>query len=190
MWGGGIYMMIKEAKVYDIINEKACSNSIMQGLTGWCGFPFTLFGDVAVFWTHYKPMLNDIRKVYGRAPLSIRKMLFLLNGCEEELLTDLVVDKVVGNLPVIGLPANVIAAKALTWRLGILFGMLASQGSDVSIADVEQSIGLIRSALPNKKSFFVRPSVTLVAQLIYAAENGTYDLPDFNLAVQATTALG
>ena len=34
-----------EAKVYDIIAKKASSNIFVQGLTGWMGFPFTLWNE-------------------------------------------------------------------------------------------------------------------------------------------------
>ena len=46
---------------YEIINEKASSNIVIQGLSGVLGFPFTLLADGAVIFTHYGTMLNEIR---------------------------------------------------------------------------------------------------------------------------------
>lgn len=47
-------------KSYEIINDKAGSNIVIQGLSGVLGFPFTLLADGAVIFTHYGTMLNEI----------------------------------------------------------------------------------------------------------------------------------
>ena len=57
-------------KAYEIINEKAGSNIVIQGLSGIMGFPFTLLADGAVIFTHYGAVLNEIRSLYGRTPVS------------------------------------------------------------------------------------------------------------------------
>lgn len=168
-----------EAKVYDIIAKKASSNVFVQGLTGWMGFPFTLFADAAVFFTHYGPMLNEIRAVYGRAPLSAECLGAIIKGCKDEVISDIVIDKVIGNIPVIGLPANMIAAKAMTWRLGILFGMLAARGEEINQENVNHAIVLIRNIFPQRDSlFFKKPSVTTVEKLIRCVEGETFDVFD------------
>ena len=56
-------MVSKEARVYEVIERKAGSNTAMQGLTGLLGFPFTTIVDVGVIFTHYGPMLNEIRRI-------------------------------------------------------------------------------------------------------------------------------
>ena len=168
-----------EAKVYDIIAKKASSNIFVQGLTGWMGFPFTLFADVAVFFTHYGPMLNEIREVYGRAPMNAECLGAIIKGCKDEVISDIVIDKVIGNIPVIGLPANMIAAKAMTWRLGILFGMLAARGEEIKQENVNHAIVLIRNIFPQRDSlFFKKPSVTTVEKLIRCVEGETFDVFD------------
>lgn len=168
-----------EAKVYDIINKKARSNIFMQGLTGWMGFPFTLFADAAVFFTHYGPMLNDIREIYGRPPMGSEYIAPIIKGCKDEVISDIVLDKVIGNIPLIGLPANMIAAKAMTWRLGILFGMLAARGEDISQQNVRNAVVLIRSVFPQKDSvFFRKPSVENVMKLICSVEGDTFEAFD------------
>lgn len=172
-------MASKEARVYDLIEKKAGSNIAMQALSGMVGFPFTAMADVAVFFTHYGPMLNEIRSVYGRTPVSIGSVADILKGCKTELLTDLVFDKVVGNIPLIGMPANMICAKAMTWRLGILFGMLAARGEEINRNNVASAIRMIRELFPQKKSFmFQKPSVIITERLLTAVEGDSFE--DFN----------
>lgn len=169
----------KEARVYDIIEKKAGSNILMQGLTGWMGFPFTLFADTAVFFTHYGPMLNEIREVYGREPLSGEFIAPILKGCKDEVISDIVMDKVIGNIPIIGMPANMIAAKAMTWRLGILFGMLSARGEEINEHNVERAMVLIRNLFPQKDSYlFRKPSVENAQKLIRSVEGDTFDTFD------------
>ncbi|MCI6996194.1 MAG: hypothetical protein MR936_05200 [Eubacterium sp.] len=172
-----------EARVYDIINRKAGSNIFMQGLTGWMGFPFTLFADAAVFFTHYGPMLNDICAVYGRKPVSSEYITPIIKGCKDEVISDIIIDKVIGNIPIIGLPANMIAAKAMTWRLGILFGMLAARGEEINQQNVENAIVLIRNIFPQRDSYFYRkPSVENVEKLIRSVEGDTFDTFDLKVS--------
>lgn len=172
-------MASKEAKVYDLINKKASSNIFIQGLTGWMGFPWTLFADAAVFFTHYGPMLNEIRSVYGLQPMSSEYLGSVIRGCKDEIISDIVVDKIIGNFPIIGLPANMIAAKAMTWRVGILFGMLSARGSEINRENVEHAVILIRTIFPQKESYlFKKPSVTNVEKLIRSVEGDTFDAFD------------
>lgn len=165
----------KETRVYDIIEQKAGSNILIQGITGLLGFPFTLFADAGVFFTHYGPMLNEIRAVYGLKPVSMEYVKPVLMGSKNELISDIVVDKVLGNLPVIGLPANILAAKAMTWRLGILFGMLSSRGNEINQENVEKAVVLIRNVFPQKDSYlFRKPSVSNVEKLIRSVEGDSF----------------
>lgn len=68
--------------------------------------------------------MKQNRSVYGLQPMGSEYLMPVIKGCKDEIISDIVVDKVIGNIPYIGLPANMIAAKAMTWRLGILFGRL------------------------------------------------------------------
>ena len=168
-----------EAKVYDIIARKAGSNILIQGISGCAGFPFTLFADAAVFFTHYGPMLNDIRAVYGRSPMSNEYLAPILQGCKNEILSDIVLDKIMGNIPLLGLPANMIAAKAMTWRLGILFGMLAARGEEINRENVSRAIVLIRRVFPQKDSYlFRKPSAENVEKLIRCVEGESFSTFD------------
>ncbi len=177
-------MTSKEARIYDIIDKKAGSNIAMQGLSGVLGFPFTLVADVGVFFTHYGPMLNEIRAVYGRKPMSKDVFAPVIKGCSSEIMTDMVVDKVLGNIPLIGLPANMICAKAMTWRLGIMFGMLAARGEEINTQSVADTTRLIRELFPQKNTFqFKKPSVTIVEKLLNTMEGET--VQDYDQKVMA-----
>lgn len=79
----------------------------------------------------YTLWFNDERdlRCYGRSKMDIVAATPILKSITTELFGDIVIDKVIGNLPLIGIPANIIAAKAMTWRLGILFGIGALHSS-------------------------------------------------------------
>lgn len=172
-------MAREEIQIYDIIEKKAGSNIAVQGISGLLGFPFTIMTDVAVFFTHYGPMLNEIRAVYGRPDVSADVFLPIFKGSKQELLADMLLDKVIGNIPVISLPANMICAKAMTWRLGILFGMLAARGEEINQGNVETAVRLIRELFPQRESIlFKKPAAATVEKLLNIVEGVTVD--DFN----------
>lgn len=167
-------MASKEAKVYEIIEKKAGSNTAMQGLSGLLGFPFTTLADVGVIFTHYGPMLNDIRRVYGRGEITKEALMPIVKGCTSEILADLVFDKIIGQIPIIGIGANMICAKAMTWRLGILFGMLSSRGEAIDTNSVSNCTRLIRELFPQKDSImFKKPSITIVEKLLNNLEGNS-----------------
>lgn len=169
-------MNANEMKVYEIIEAKAGSNSFLQGLSGALGWPFTIAMDIGALFTHYAPMLNEIRRLYGRAPMGKDVIMPILKGCTRELVSDVVVDKLVGNLPLIGIPANVIAAKAMTWRLGILFAMLAARGEEVDHQNVQKMVQVIRSMFPQyDRVIFTKPKLDTVSRLIRAVEGNTVE---------------
>ena len=45
------------------------------------------------------PLLNDIRTLYGRKPVDVESIVPIIRGCSTELLADLVLDKLVGQIP-------------------------------------------------------------------------------------------
>ncbi len=159
-------MISKEAKVYEIIESKAKSNSGIQAITGVLGFPWTLIADVGVLFTHYGPMLNEIREIYGRDLLTKEALVPVLKGCGDEILSDMVIDKIIGQVPVIGVAANMICAKAMTWRIGILFGMLSARGEEISAESVTNCVKLIRVLFPQTDSLKLKkPKITVVEKL-------------------------
>lgn len=160
-------MLNTAAAVYEFIDRESESNMSMQGLSGILGFPFTVIGDIAVLFTHYGPMLNHIRGMYGREPVSSGYISPLINGCKKELLADLIADKVIGNIPVIGIASNIMCAKAMTWRLGILFAMLAVKSEEIHQDTVELAVHLIREKFPPLESTsFLKPSMEVVEELL------------------------
>ena len=164
-------MYSRENSVYDIIGRTASSNILLQGLSGIAGFPFTLFADIGVVFTHYGPMFNEIREVYGHPPVSADTVKAFVMGCKEEILTDLVVDKVIGNIPLIGIPANIIAAKSMTWRIGIVIGMLSARGEEINASNVKNATILVRQAFPQRNSLvFKKPSREIVVKLLNVVE--------------------
>lgn len=165
-------MITKEMQVYEIIEKKAGSNALMQGISGTLGFPFTAAVDVAVIFTHYGAMMNEIRAVYGRSKMDTSAAAPVLKSITTELFGDIVIDKVIGNLPLIGIPANIIAAKAMTWRLGILFGIMAAKGEYIDEDVIRKAITAIRAMFPYQKSLLAqKPSMTTVDKLLRMSEN-------------------
>lgn len=148
-----------EDTIYDLIDTNSKTNIVMQGASGLLGWPWTIAADVGVVFTHYGPMLNSIRAIYGRPEISVDTVAPIVQGCSRELISDLVLDKVVGQIPLIGFGANVICAKAMTWRLGILFAMLSSRGEEINVDNVKYATRLIREVFPQKSSLrFEKPS--------------------------------
>ena len=187
-----------EDLVYNMIDSKAKTNVAMQGASGLLGWPFTIAADVGVVFTHYGPMLNDIRTLYGRKPVDAESIVPIIRGCSTELLADLVLDKLVGQIPVIGFGANIICAKAMNWRLGILFAMLSSSGEEIDVENVQKAVKLIREVFPQKSSLrFEKPSrndvhilLRKVANETVASFNETMDFMRKKIASAPTIRLG
>lgn len=165
-------METKVRQTYDLIQCKASSNEIVQGLSGALGFPFTVIADVGVIFTHYGPMLNGIRSIYNRAPVTTEAIKPIIDGCKSEILADIIVDKLIGNIPVVGFAANLICAKTMTWRLGLLFGMLAAKGEELTPDNARKATKAIRSLFPQRCMFtFTTPSIATVEKLLTKFED-------------------
>ena len=165
-------METQATQVYDLIQSKASSNEFVQGVSGVLGFPFTIIADAGVIFTHYGTMLNTIRTIYGRDPVSFDVVKPIVDGCKSEILADIIVDKLIGQIPVIGIAANVMCAKTMTWRLGLLFGMLAARGEEISADSTKNAMRAIRSLFPQKSMVtFATPSVDTVVKLLTKFED-------------------
>lgn len=176
-------MNSRTARVYDLINSKAGSNQLMQGISGAFGFPFTLIADAGVIFTHYGPMLNEIRAIYGREPVGSDVIVPVLNGCTSEILADIVFDKVIGQIPVIGIGANIMCAKTMTWRLGLLFAVISARGEEISSESVRKSTKMIRQLFPQKSMFtFKTPTISTVEKLLDSMADITIE--DFDAKVE------
>lgn len=158
---------MRARKAYEIINAKANSNATLQGLSGVFGFPFTLLADGAVIFTHYGTMLNAIRNLYERAPVSEAAITSIVKGISKELLFDVVADKALGHVPVFGIYFNAICAKTMTWRLGTLFAILSARGEAIDDYEVKDVVKLIRMAFPQTDAFkFQQPTYPTFEKLV------------------------
>ena len=163
-------------KSYEIINEKASSNIVIQGLSGVLGFPFTLLADGAVIFTHYGTMLNEIRSLYGRTPVSESVVSSIVKGISNELIFDVVADKVLGNVPLVGIYFNAICAKTMTWRLGILFAMLSARGEAIDDSTVADTTRLIRNVFPQTDAFkFQQPTYPTFEKLVTSVTDNSME---------------
>lgn len=162
----------KSLKAYSIIEQKAGSNILLQGISGVLGFPFTILADVGVVFSHYSPMINEIRNIYGLPDIDIKALRPIIEGCSSDIIADLIVDKIGGHIPVLGIPFNMMCAKAMTWRLGILFTMLSARGLEVNTNNVKNATLLICKLFPQKKALtFSKPSVVIFEKLVNALED-------------------
>lgn len=164
------------SRVYYEIQDKANSNVMIQGISGFFGFPITIMADVGVIGTHYIPLFNNIRCIYNRYPVGQEVVTPLISNIGQEVLFDLVTDKVLGNIPVVGVYFNAICAKTMTWRLGILFAMLASRGETVDTEFVKNAMILIRQVFPQNDSFkFSQPDFNTFVKLISSIYENSFD---------------
>lgn len=160
---------------YNIINTTANSNVALQGFSGVFGFPATILVDGMTIFTHYAPMIDRIRALYGKEPLTKEVYAPILKNITSEILFDIVFDKVAGQIPIIGIYFNAICAKALTWRLGILFAICSSLEKDITNAEtLSKIIVLIRNLFPQKDSFkFTKPDFNTYKKVMSSITNNT-----------------
>ena len=173
----------KTSKIYEVIEKKAGSNETMQAISALFGFPFTLVTDAAVIFTHYGPMVNEIRGIYGRKPVSKETLFPVIKGASSEILSDLIFDKLIGQIPVVGIASNIMCAKAMTWRVGLLFAILSARGEDITNESVAKTCRLIRTLFPQRNTFaFRKPSIVIVEKLLNTVEGE--DIPGFEEKVE------
>ncbi len=162
---------------YKMINSKSNSNAFIQGISGIAGFPATLAVDAGVVLTHYEPMINDIRKIYGRSVLDGKDIRAVLGGLFKEILLDLAVDKVLGHVPVAGIYFNAISAKALTWRLGMLVTIVSSRGEDFTKTNLSDIMKLIRYVTPQTDMFkFTKPDYDMFKKIVFSVSENDADI--------------
>lgn len=123
-------------EVYRVTQSAAGTNSLVQAVSGTFGMGWNLAADVAVI-PLYVSMWNDIRGIYGQGKIGMDEAIAFIKLNLPYLAADLLMDKALGTIPVVGIPINYTYAKALTWRLGAFFGLMAALDSsheDVTIA--------------------------------------------------------
>ncbi len=117
---------------YEIIKGKTLANCAMQTASGVLGGGSALAADLIAVAAFYVPMWNEIRAVYGCGTIGMAEIMTVLKSAGPYLAADLVMDKVFGPIPVLGMPINYFCAKVMTWRLGTLFTFFASRGEGVN----------------------------------------------------------
>ncbi|MDD4308844.1 MAG: hypothetical protein PHO32_00530 [Candidatus Cloacimonetes bacterium] len=147
---------MKAEQAYRIIMQKAEDNTVAQSLSGIIGWPLTIATDIAVIPLIYVPLWDRIRELYDRSNISQDVSTKVITGIISEIFVDIALDKIMGNIPLIGIYFNAICAKTMTWRLGTLFGMLAARGDEVDDTIVKESMVLIRKTFPQNDMFKFR----------------------------------
>lgn len=122
----------------------------------------------------FKAVLNEIRSLYGRTPVNESVVTSIVKGISSELIFDIVADKFLGQVPLIGIYFNAICAKTMTWRLGILFTMLSARGEAIDDNAVQDTTRLIRSVFPQTDAFkFQQPTYPTFEKLIVSVSNNS-----------------
>ncbi len=157
---------------YHLIDNKANNNAFVQGISGFFGWPATLMVDTGSIPLIYANLWNEIRAVYNLESIKKEEAAKVIIHILPEILSDVVFDKMMGNIPVVGVYFNAICAKQMTWRLGVLFAMLSSRGNDVNHVNCKEAMILIRKLFPQNDMFkFATPSHEKFMQLINGVAN-------------------
>lgn len=77
----------------------------------------------------------------------------LVKSIITELMSDVIGDKVFGSIPIIGAFFNYRCAKLMTWRIGILFTIVNSQGEKYNQDILNEAANLTRKAFPNENTY-------------------------------------
>jgi uncharacterized protein (DUF697 family) len=161
---------------YRVIKSKSDDNTVVQSLSGIFGWPITITADVAVIPFIYIPLWNRIRALYNRTEVDKDTAGKILNGVLSEIFVDIAFDKIMGNVPLIGIYFNAICAKTMTWRLGTLFTMLATRGEEIDEKNVRESMILIRKVFPQSDMFkFVTPDKVAFLKLVSSVTDLSQD---------------
>jgi uncharacterized protein (DUF697 family) len=159
---------------YREIQSTANSNMMVQGASALFGGAIAWGVDVMVIGTHYVPMFNKIRGLYGRGVVDKGVISPIISNILSECLFDLVHDKFLGGIPVIGVYFNAVCAKTLTWRLGILFSMLASRGEEIYADTVKDCMFVIRSIFPQSSAYVLaQPNSGKFKEIVMSVNNNT-----------------
>lgn len=139
----------RAARVYEKTGGLANGNALAQGASGLFGGGVNLLVDAAAI-PFYVDLWNEVRRIYGRGEITLQAAREYLKPNMAFLVQDLVWDKAIGSIPIIGIPFNIAFGKALTWRLGAWFGMLAALGADSGgDAELAQStLALVKQVFP------------------------------------------
>lgn len=164
------------SNLYQYIEGRANSNSLIQGISGIAGFPWNLVADAGTVFTHYVPMVNGIRESFGYKPFEADVIESLIKSIVGELMMDVIGDKILGSIPIVGVYFNYKCAKIMTWRIGILFAIVNCQGEVYNDWILKESARLVRKVFPSEllsaDSTDKARRFMEVTTAIYEADNG------------------
>ena len=163
------------SQTYSEISSTANSNAAIEAAGSIFGMGINLVLDVATIGTHYIPMVNKIRRLYGKAPWSLEEFATLLKAIKGEILFDFVFDKALGTIPLVGTYFNYICAKSMIFRVGMLCAMCSCLKNDVTdIETFTKTSALIREVFPQKSVFkFATPDYNTFKKLMLSVMNNT-----------------
>ena len=145
----------RAVQVYEKTQSLAAGNQIAQGVSGFFGLGTNLLVDAAAI-PFYADLWSDIRDIYGKGKITAQATKEYLKPNLGFLAQDLLWDKMIGSIPIIGIPFNIAFAKALTWRLGAWFGLLSAIGdeADNKQAITKSTMHLTAEVFPSSRSVF------------------------------------
>ena len=163
---------------YDIIDETANSDAVIEAISGFLGFPFTLIADGATVLTHYIPMLNKIRTLYGKPIWTLDTFGPVFKSLSNEMLFDVLFDKILGNVPVAGVYFNLICARSLTWRLGMMCAMCSCLETDIKdLETLKKTVIVIREMFPQRSVLkFAKPDYNAYKKVMTSIINNNEEI--------------
>lgn len=132
----------KARKAYQLIEQKANSSMLVEGLSGIGGFPWTVIADGAIIFTHYQPMVSEIRHIFDRSDISVDDYIKAVKALKSDILMDFALDQICGQIPILGIYFNLICAKAMTWRIGLVLAIASSRGEELCFENLHDAMKL------------------------------------------------
>lgn len=165
-------------RAYDIIDKTAGNNAVIEAVGGGLLGPLgNLVVDVATIGTHYFPMINKIRALFNKKPWELETYGPVIKSLFNDLMFDIIFDKVLGSVPVVGIYFNYICAKSMIFRVGMLCAMTSCLEDDITDIDTFRKTSiLIKDVFPQKSVFkFAKPDYNTFKKLMSSVINNDID---------------
>lgn len=159
---------LRAKEAYNIINKTTEEKIINEGVVSFLG-PMGAFGkDAYAIAKLYSPMINEIRKLYGRKALDEEIIIDSIQEVIKEIIND------IRSKTDMGVYFHYIASRVITSRIGILFTMLASHGEKSEFRQIKETMILIKSLFPNESSTkFDKPNYKIFEKIVISVESNT-----------------
>lgn len=144
--------------VYRMTSRTAAASSVIQAVSAlFFGGMIHLAVDGAAI-AFYVDLFNEIRGVYGRGRITKEAAWAYLQPNLAFILGDLVLDKLLGMLPVAGSYFCYVFSRSLTFRLGAFFGALSALGEDAPNDILLEKVSQLVQELFPREGFLFRLS--------------------------------